>query len=197
MWFLLLGCSGGGGGGTADIDTSALFRTDIEFQAFRHLEAGEYGDPVVADVLDEEDLLLARFDTDGCDAAAWRVALRTGGAWEAATPIGAIHLDDAGGLAICAWEDADGTVNPFSPPITLWTDADGIGDGETIVSGDWSTTASRREEVATYFGRFPLAASFALAGSGALDQWTLTMAPDFGLILLESPDFTADLVYTR
>jgi hypothetical protein len=197
MILLLTACDGGGSGGSADIDTSTLFPTDLTFQAFRHLAPADYEDASMVNTLDEKDLVMARYEQTGCGGDAWRVELRTGGAWESATPIGAIHFDDAKGLAICEWEDADGTPTTFDPVVTLWEDPPGVTEGEPVTSGSWSSTATREQDLSTYFGRFPVAASFALSGSGELDGWTLTMAPDFGLVLIRASDFTADLVYSR
>lgn len=196
MLLLLAACDGSGSTGVGDIDTSTLFPEDITFQAFRHLAPAEYGDPTVADVLDEEDLLMSRYEEGGCDGAAWRVELRTGGAWDSASPVGAIHFDPAAGLAICEWESADGTPTTFSPPITLWEEPPGLTEAG-VTSGDWTADATRQQDVSTYFGRFPTAVSFALSGSGELDGWTLTLAPDYGIVLIQASDFTADLVYRR
>lgn len=185
-------------GPQGSIDTTSLFPAEEDrFQAYRHQTPDQYADPELADVLDESDLMFARFTATGCSADAWRVELRTGSEWATATAAGALHLDDAAGLSICAWEDSAGALETYEPAIALWDTGTPIDDGDVMQSGDWTATPLREEAVLTYFGTFPKAIAFTLGGDGALDRWVLHFAEGNGLVLLESGDLTADLVYSR
>jgi hypothetical protein len=196
LTLLLIGC-GTSPGGDASIDTTALFpATEDRFTAYRHLSPDEYAASAADDSLEGTDLLLARFATGGCGGDAWRVELRVGTAWESAAAAGALHFDDKSGLSICGVEDTSGALETLEPPVVLW-EANGLKDGATISSGGVDVTAAREIELHTYFGLFPQAVSFALAGSGPLDGWTLHFADSYGLVLIEATDYTADLVYNR
>jgi hypothetical protein len=196
MLTLLLTACGPTGGGDASIDTTALFpATEDRFTAYRHLAPDEYAASTTEDALDAADLLLARFSSGGCGGDAWRVELRTGSAWESGNAAGALHFDDSSGVSVCGVEDASGALESLDPPVVLW-EAKGLRDGEAITSGGAEVTASREQDVHTYFGLFPQAVSFSVAG-GTLDGWTLHFADSYGLVLIEAGDYTADLVYNR
>lgn len=198
-WLALAACDGGGAGNEAAIDTTALFPAeDGRYHAFRpDVAAAEdtAGDTAASSL---ENLLFLRWEeAQGCDGAAWRVELRTGPAWESGTPSGAVHFDNAGGLSICAYEEPKGDPVALDPAIPLWTAADLL-DGSSLTAGAWTTQVARETEISTYYGTFPKAVSFAMAGGGGvLDGWTLHLAPDVGPILIETPDLTMDLVYFR
>lgn len=190
-------CTDAGGSTDGSFDTSKLFPAeDGSFAAYRHLAPGSSTAPGDTG-LDESDLLFARLETGGCGGDAWRIELRTGGVWDTAAALGALHLTDAAGLAVCAYESADGTLESYDPAAALWNTGEPLADGEPVVSGGWTVTPTGEEDLTTYFGVFPRAVAFTLAGSGALDGWVLHLAPDFGIVLVEADTFTADLVYTR
>jgi hypothetical protein len=196
---LLFGCAVGEGAKNAGIDTAALWPAeDGRFQVYRHLTADAYAASDATTALDEDDLLFSSYGTGGCaDGSGWRVELRAGGAWESATAEGALLVDDAGGLALCGWEDASGASEPYDPPVVLWSDGTKLSDGDTVASGDWSVTARREQDLPTYLGIFPNVVAFELDGDGALGGWTLHFATDAGIVLMENDAYTADLVYTR
>ena len=199
MWFLLLGCEAGVGGAGAGIDTTDLFTAeDGDFSAFRQFTGDAYAEADTESLLDETNLLFGRFGLAGCSSGdGWRFELRRGGEWNTATPVGAIHLDNSAGLAICGYEDAAAALSAFDPPAALWIDGQPLNEGETVVSGDWSVTPSREAELSTYFGEFSNAAVFTIAGPGEMDGWVLSMAARYGIVLMANSEYTADLVYSR
>lgn len=197
LLYLLTACDPSSGP-EGSIDTNELFPAELDrFQAYRHQTPDAYADPEQSDVLDESDLLFARFGDTGCGADAWRVELRTGAEWATSSAMGALHFDDASGLSICGWEDAGGTLASYDPPILLWDNGTPLEEAEPLTSGSWTATPRREEDLPTYFGTFPNAIAFTLVGDGALDAWVLHFAKANGLVLLQNSELSADLVYSR
>lgn len=195
--FLLLACVEDGPASDGSLEGGSLFPVaDGDYAAYRYLGATDYTEAGL-DYLDESDLLHARTATGGCDGAGWRFELRRGGSWESADGVGALHFSDADGLSICGWEDEDGVLEPLATPIVLWTESAGVVLEEAVVSGEFSSTATQIEDLGTYFGTFPRAVVFTLAGSGALDGWMLTLAESYGVVMIRNGDFAADLVFRR
>ncbi|MDP2312837.1 MAG: hypothetical protein Q8P41_08020 [Pseudomonadota bacterium] len=193
---LLVACGPGAAVGEAGIDVSGLWpATEGAFLAYRNRTPEQLADPEQADVLDEANLLLSRYEAGGCGDT--RVALRVGGSWDSAIAVGALHLDTSGGVAICGHEGDDGTVEAYDPAVPLWVEGSPLEDAVPATHEGWSVTASREADLSTYFGVFPATVAFALSGDGALDGWVLHLADGFGLVLLETDTLAADLVYTR
>jgi len=193
----LAGCGPGGAAGGAGIDTSGLFPVEEgSFLAYRHLTAEAYADPAQASELDPDDLLLSRYERGGA-CGDWRVELRLGAAWDGASPLGALLFQDGPGLAICGSEDETGAVDTLDAPLPLWVTGSVLEDGGRATAGGWTVTARRAADVQTYFGLFPQTVAFLLEGEGPLDTWELQFADGFGLVLLTTESYTADLVYSR
>lgn len=194
---LLTACSTGGSSG-ARFSTEGLWPvTEGRFQAYRYAAAGS--DPSADTGTLPEEMLFADIERGGCaDGAGWRMELRLGTSWSDGAAQGALDWSDADGLALCGATDADGTAQSFDPAITLWTGGQSLKDGDSASSGDWTSTDTWLGTVVTYYGVFDSALAFDLAGgSGDPDGWTFTFAPIGGLVVIASPDATADLVYFR
>jgi len=194
----LLAACGGVGKSNARFDTSGLWPvTEGRFQAYRYAAAGS--DPSSDTGTLPEEMLMADIERGGCsDGAGWSMELRLGSSWAEGAAQGALEWSDADGLALCALTDADGAASSFDPMITLWTAGQSLADGESASSGDWTSTATFLGSAVTYYGVFDGAMAFDLSGgSGDPDGWRFTFAPIGGLVVIESPDATADLVYFR
>lgn len=201
MWLLALAaCDGGGPGSDAEIPTATLWvASEGRFQAYRYLDAGAAG-AAGAD-LDTgvlgESLLQTLYATGGCSAGdGWRMEMRVGAEWNSSEPAGALHFDDAGGLALCGYEDAGTDLVAFETAVALWGKS--LREGEPVESGDWVVTAEREVDLAIYYGVIPDAVSFTLKG-GVHDPsgWVLHFAPDIGIVRIDATAFSADLVYVR
>lgn len=194
---LLAACGPGGGAGGAGIDTSGLFPVeDGSFLAYRHLTAEAYADPEQASALDPDALLLTRYERGGA-CGDWRMELRLGASWDGAAPVGAVLFEDGLGLAICGFEDEEGALDELEPAVPLWVTGSVLADGAAKQTNGWTVTARRATDVPTYFGLFPQTVAFVLEGDGPLDAWELQFADGFGLVVLTTESYTADLVYTR
>ena len=196
---ILAACDGGGAVPGASIDPSALWAAaEGQFQVYRELTAEEYAAFDPAALLDEADLLSSQYALEGCESGSgWRVELRTGGAWEGAAAAGALHFSAGSAVSICGWESPSGELEAYDPPASFFMVGEPLRAGIATVSGDWAVTPERAFDVPTYFGTFPQAATFRLAGPGTLDGWTFTLAENAGIVLIQAPEFTADLIYTR
>ncbi len=195
----LAACDGTGTAPGASIDPAALWAAvEGQFQVYRDLTAEEYAAADPAATLDEADLLSSQYALGGCESeSGWRVELRTGGAWEGASAAGAIHFSAGSAVSICAWESATGDLEAYDPPAAFFAVGEPLRASTATVSGDWGVTPEHAFDVPTYFGVFPQAVTFTLAGPGALDGWAFTLADNAGIVLIQTPEFTADLVYTR
>lgn len=195
---MVLGCDGGTAAGEAGIDTTDLFPVeDGSFSAFRNLTPAEYAESSTGDDLDANNLLFAMAGADGCDGEAWRVEFRSGAEWNAGAAVAAMHFNNAAGLSICAFENAAGTLEMYDPPVVLWADGTPLVEDEAVVSGSYSVSPRRADDVETYFGVFPHTAVFTIDGDGGIGGYQLQLAARYGLVVVANADFTADLVYTR
>jgi hypothetical protein len=192
------GCAGAGSHDGSLTTAHLWVPSDGRFQVYRYLQsAGDTDTGTLGD-----DKLETQYQTGGCrDGDGWRVEMRIGDDWESAEPAGALHFLGSGetddGLAICGYEAPGGSAVFPDPAITFWG-ADPIDDGEVLKSGDWKVTIAHEEDLVTYFGVFPFATSFSVAGGGAgPDGWTFHLAEDHGIVKIEGTDFTADYVYVR
>jgi hypothetical protein len=195
---VLLGCNGIGVGSDAPVDTTDLFPIEEgRYLAFRHFTASEYAVADTQAELDETDLLLVQFQGGGCDGEGWRIEFRHGADWEGAELEGSMHVSDASGLAVCGWEDAAGDYAAYDPMADVWVDGTPLYEEVPTESGEWSVTATRDRELATYFGVFPEVVRFSIAGPGEVGGWVMVLAPRYGPVFLVTPDVTADLVFSR
>lgn len=202
--FLALGaCDGALGGTNQTLDATGFWPAAVgTFYTMRLLDAG--ASPVQdTAALDASALLLARVAEGGCaDGTGIVLGLRSGDAWDDGEPRGDLHFslptanaDES--LALCGYADALGSAGTIDPPVVLW-DGGKLVLGEEIAEGSWSVTTADASPTATYFGVFPDAVSFAIAGPGdGPSGWTMVLAPGTGLVVLETGTFTADLVNVR
>lgn len=199
----LFGCGEGAGGSGAVIDASELWAVEPgTLYTMRRLDAGT---PPAADTatLDATNHLLAYVEEGGCaDQTGWRLTFRYGESWTSGSPEAGLHLSSPTGnpadaLSLCGYDDALGTFSPVEPALPWWAGGR-ANDGATVTEGEWSVTATQQNQLVTYYGVFPVAASFALAGpGGGPSGWTLSLAPRVGLVLVETGAYTGDLVDVR
>lgn len=154
-------------------------------------------------IFPEESSLLAYVEAGGCAAGdGVRLSLREGGSWAEGTPKGGFHFvlsggDADAGLALCGYETEGGNVEYLDSPLPFW-EGSGVAEGEAVSAGEWSLVATVVDEQPTYYGIFRSAARFDVSNaSGSPAPWSITLAPGFGMIVLQTETFTADLVRVR
>lgn len=197
------GCDPAGAVGEAVISTSGLWSApEGTLYTLRMLSAGAEAGADTA-IFPEESSLLAYVEAGGCEAQdGVRLSLREGNNWAAATPIGGFHFalsggDADAGLALCGYETEGGTIDYLDSPLPFW-EGNGVAEDTPVSAGEWSLVATSVDEQPTYYGIFRSAARFEVSNaSGSPAPWSLTLAPGFGMIVLQTETFTADLVRVR
>jgi len=200
---LLFACAGGGLGSNEVIDASELWPAgEGTLYTLRRLDLGTSPGADTA-TLDLADAVLAYVEGAGCaDASGWRLTLRAGENWDGGEPLGALHLVSADGdpavsLALCGHEDALAQFSAVDPALPWWAGGT-VQEAVATTAGDWSVTATRISELATYYGVFPEPVTFTLAGPGdGPSGWAVTLAPRVGLVMLQTSTYTGDLVDAR
>lgn len=205
IWPVLfgLGCDAAGAGSEAVISTTGLWPApEGTLYTLRMLTAGAAAGDDTA-TFDEASTLLAYVEAGGCAAGdGVRLALRAGVNWAAGTPEGAFHFAVTGaeaseGFALCGYETSGGTVVFLDSPLPLW-DGNSVADGGTVSAGEWSISSTSVAEQPTYYGIFRSAARFEVSHvSGTPANWSITLAPQIGMIVLQTETYTADLVDVR
>ena len=151
---LLIACTG-----KEEIPVGTLSVTDYLPPWAEHLE---YRDVAPADLdagVDTAGALgdLLHIGTSGADTS-WSLDVRRGAAWETAEAVLSLDLSSAdGGLTLTA---VDGVA--LDPVVVLVGQS--FKEGETVQSGDWTTSAARVDAVTTWYGTVEDALEITVSG---------------------------------